>query len=64
VLFTSSFQATLSAGALVGGLLLDRTTVSVVMVAGGLTALLMVGMLALESVTQNTGGGRDVASRL
>ncbi|ONI72278.1 MFS transporter [Kribbella sp. ALI-6-A] len=64
VLFTSSFQATLSAGALVGGLLLDRTTVSVVMVAGGLTALLMVGVLALESVTQNTGGGRDVASRL
>jgi predicted MFS family arabinose efflux permease len=45
VLFTSSFQATLSAGALAGGLLLDRTSVSVVMVCGGLTALVMVGVL-------------------
>ncbi|GAB3834373.1 MFS transporter [Kribbella italica] len=45
VLFTSSFQATLSAGALAGGLLLDRTSVSVVMVCGGLTALVMAGVL-------------------
>ncbi|GAA1544352.1 MFS transporter [Kribbella lupini] len=45
VVFTSSFQATLSAGALAGGLLLDRTSVAVVMVCGGVTGLVMVGVL-------------------
>ena len=42
MLFTSSFQATLSAGALLGGLVVDATAVSTVMVYGGLIALLTV----------------------
>ncbi|MCF3121040.1 MFS transporter [Streptomyces arenae] len=40
VLFTSSFQATLSAGALAGGTVVDATSVSTVMVLGGITAVL------------------------
>ncbi|WP_079143801.1 MFS transporter [Streptomyces luteocolor] len=40
VLFTSSFQATLSAGALAGGTVVDATSVSTVMVLGGITAAL------------------------
>ncbi|MFD5074324.1 MFS transporter [Streptomyces sp. NPDC058371] len=42
VLFTASFQATISIGALVGGVILDRTSPSTVMLLGGCTALLMV----------------------
>ncbi|MBG0855449.1 MFS transporter [Streptomyces spinoverrucosus] len=42
VLFTASFQATISLGALVGGLIVDRTSPSMVMTLGGLTAALMV----------------------
>jgi predicted MFS family arabinose efflux permease len=42
VLFTSSFQATLSTGALLGGLIVDATSVSTVMLFGGVTALVMV----------------------
>jgi predicted MFS family arabinose efflux permease len=42
VLFTSSFQATLSTGALLGGLVVDAASVSTVMLCGGVTALLMV----------------------
>lgn len=42
VLFTSSFQATLSTGALLGGLTVDATNVSTAMVCGGLIALLAV----------------------
>ncbi|MGM0349520.1 MFS transporter [Streptomyces sp. Adlamb9] len=42
VLFTSSFQATISLGALVGGVIVDRTSPSTVMTLGGLTATLMV----------------------
>ncbi|WP_410649594.1 MFS transporter [Amycolatopsis sp. cmx-4-54] len=40
VLFTSSFQATLSAGALLGGVVVDAVSVPVVMVGGGVVALL------------------------
>jgi predicted MFS family arabinose efflux permease len=40
VLFTSSFQATLSTGALVGGVVVDATSTSVVMVLGGVVATL------------------------
>lgn len=40
VLFTSSFQSTLSAGALLGGLVVDAWSASVAMVCGGLCALL------------------------
>ncbi|MFF5981542.1 MFS transporter [Streptomyces olindensis] len=42
VLFTASFQATISVGALVGGVILDRTSPSAVMLLGGCTAALMV----------------------
>ncbi|MFP8903489.1 MFS transporter [Streptomyces atacamensis] len=42
VLFTASFQATISLGALVGGFTLDRTSPSTVMTLGGITATLMV----------------------
>lgn len=42
VLFTASFQATISLGALVGGVVLDRTSPSAVMLLGGCTAVLMV----------------------
>ncbi|MEU6102533.1 MFS transporter [Streptomyces flaveolus] len=42
VLFTASFQATISIGALVGGVVLDRTSPSAVMLLGGCTAFLMV----------------------
>ncbi|EME60737.1 MFS transporter [Amycolatopsis decaplanina] len=46
VLFTSSFQATLSAGALLGGLVVDAVSVPAVMVAGGLVALLAAAVLS------------------
>ncbi|MEV7548971.1 MFS transporter [Amycolatopsis sp. NPDC089917] len=46
VLFTSSFQATLSAGALLGGFVVDATSVSVVMVAGAVLAVLAAGVLS------------------
>ncbi|GAA3646139.1 hypothetical protein GCM10022420_020970 [Streptomyces iranensis] len=42
VLFTASFQATISMGALVGGVVLDRSSPSAVMVLGGCTAVLMI----------------------
>ncbi|MFD3729904.1 MFS transporter [Streptomyces sp. NPDC058632] len=42
VLFTASFQATISLGALAGGLALDRTSPSAVMTLGGITATFMV----------------------
>ncbi|MFG2497892.1 MFS transporter [Streptomyces sp. NPDC048441] len=40
VVFTSSFQATFSFGALAGGTLVDATSTSVVMVLGGIAAVL------------------------
>ncbi|QHC20165.1 MFS transporter [Streptomyces sp. GS7] len=42
VLFTASFQATLSLGALAGGMIVDRTSPSTVMALGGATAVLVV----------------------
>jgi len=53
VLFTASFQATISIGALVGGVLLDRTSPSVVMLLGGCTAALMV--LAVGGMPRRAG---------
>ncbi|GAA0413476.1 MFS transporter [Streptomyces luteireticuli] len=47
VLFTASFQATFSAGALAGGAVLDRTSPSAVMVAGGCVAALTVLVVTL-----------------
>ncbi|WP_242908055.1 MFS transporter [Actinomadura terrae] len=41
VLFTASFQATLSTGALVGGITVDNFSPSTVMVLGGIAAVLM-----------------------
>ncbi len=45
VLFTSSFQAVLSMGALLGGLVVDAWSVSTAMVLGGLCAALTVGVV-------------------
>ncbi|MEV5983555.1 MFS transporter [Streptomyces sp. NPDC052051] len=42
VLFTASFQATFSLGALTGGVIVDRTSPSTVMMLGGVVAALMV----------------------
>ncbi|GAA1573770.1 MFS transporter [Kribbella hippodromi] len=55
VWFTSSFQAVLSAGALLGGLVVDAWSVQVVMVAGGVCAVLAVAVL-LWSRTQQVPG--------
>lgn len=41
VLFTASFRATIGIGAVLGGVLLDATSVSVVMVCGGAAAVLV-----------------------
>jgi predicted MFS family arabinose efflux permease len=48
VLFTSSYQATLGFGAMVGGVVVDHTSPATVMTVGGLTAALVVGVIALE----------------
>lgn len=48
VLFTASFQATLSAGALTGGVLVDRTSPATVMALGGATALLATLAIAVR----------------
>lgn len=42
VMFTASFQATISLGALTGGLVVDASSPSTVMTLGGMTAALMV----------------------
>ena len=55
VLFTSSFQAVLSIGALLGGLVVDAWSVSAAMVCGGVGAALTVGVL-LWSRTQEVSG--------
>ena len=49
VLFTSSFQATLSTGALLGGVLVDATSVSTAMVCGGLLAATVVLVVGADS---------------
>ncbi|WJV50703.1 MFS transporter [Streptomyces flavofungini] len=48
VLFTGSFQATISLGALAGGAVVDRAAPSAVMVLGGLTAALAVVVAGLR----------------
>nr|WP_081916185.1 MFS transporter [Saccharothrix sp. NRRL B-16314] len=47
VLFTSSFQATISLGALAGGLVVDRSSTSVVMLSGGAVAMLVLVAVAV-----------------
>jgi predicted MFS family arabinose efflux permease len=48
VLFTASYQATLGFGAMVGGVVVDHTSPSTVMIFGGLTAALVVGVIGSE----------------
>jgi predicted MFS family arabinose efflux permease len=48
VLFTASFQATIGVGALLGGVVVDRSSVSAVMVAAGVTALLMAVLVGVR----------------
>lgn len=52
VLFTASFQATLSTGALLGGAVMDHTSPSTVMLLGGAAAIAMVALVAVR-------GGRE-----
>ncbi|MFD7623529.1 MFS transporter [Streptomyces sp. NPDC059802] len=54
VLFTASFQATFAIGALAGGAVLDRLSVSAVMLLGGAVAALAVVVV----VATGTGSGR------
>ncbi|MFG2287391.1 MFS transporter [Streptomyces sp. NPDC048595] len=58
VLFTASFQATLSLGALAGGAVVDRASPSAVMTLGGLTAALMA-----VAVWWHRAGGREWPER-
>ncbi|MFD0533735.1 MFS transporter [Actinomadura luteofluorescens] len=63
VLFTASFQATLSTGALVGGAVMDRTSPSTIMTLGGATAVVMVvavvsGRPRRSASAAGPGGGR------
>ncbi len=51
VLFTSSFQATLSVGALLGGFVVDSVSVPAALVAGGVIALLAAGVLSRARTT-------------
>jgi predicted MFS family arabinose efflux permease len=55
VWFTSSFQAVLSTGALLGGLVVDAWSVPVAMVAGGGCAVLAVGFLLWARTHQESG---------
>ncbi|WP_260475577.1 MFS transporter [Streptomyces sp. WAC 06725] len=55
VLFTASFQATISVGALAGGIILDRTSPSTVMLLGGCTAVLMLLVMGARSVERLAG---------
>jgi predicted MFS family arabinose efflux permease len=57
VLFTAAFQATISFGALVGGVVLDRTSPSAVMLLGGCTAVLMVLAVGAHSTGCAPGPG-------
>jgi predicted MFS family arabinose efflux permease len=50
VLFTSSFQATLSLGALAGGVVVDATSTSTVLLLGGVTASLAVLLVVTPKV--------------
>ncbi|ANH95564.1 transporter [Streptomyces sp. SAT1] len=59
VLFTASFQATLSLGALTGGATLDRTSASTVMLLGGCTAALA----AMASLAAGTAGATRTRRR-
>jgi predicted MFS family arabinose efflux permease len=60
VLFTASFQATLSTGALAGGIVVDGTSPSAVMVLGGSIAVVMVATVAarFDRVRRRAAGGQ------
>lgn len=58
VLFTASFQATISVGALAGGLALDRSSPSTVMLLGGGTAALVVLLVGARYGVTHRASGR------
>ncbi|MEV7127559.1 MFS transporter [Streptomyces sp. NPDC093260] len=60
VMFTASFQATISLGALTGGIVVDASSPSTVMTLGGMTAVLMV--IAVLAVHLQGSGARAVDS--
>ncbi|MFG2718964.1 MFS transporter [Streptomyces sp. NPDC048416] len=54
VLFTASFQATFSLGALAGGIVVDRSSASTAMALGGATAILMVLAVSVHAARKLT----------
>ncbi|WP_378732958.1 MFS transporter [Nocardia brasiliensis] len=54
VLFTASFQATISVGALAGGLVVDRASPTTVMLLGGLTATLVIVAVSTHAAQRRT----------
>ncbi|MEV3927176.1 MFS transporter [Actinomadura coerulea] len=64
VLFTASFQATLSTGALAGGVVMDRTSPSTVMMLGGAIAIVMAAAVVSGRPRRSASdGGREGARR-
>ncbi|MEV7099531.1 MFS transporter [Amycolatopsis sp. NPDC051045] len=59
VLFTASFQATLSAGALAGGFVVDAVSVPAVMTCGGVTALLAAAVIRAARRTGDAAARRE-----
>ncbi|WP_433657406.1 hypothetical protein ACQPW1_37955 [Nocardia sp. CA-128927] len=54
MLFTASFQATFSLGALAGGLVVDRGSPATVMLLGGLTAALVIVAVTTHAAQRRT----------
>ncbi|MFF0451431.1 MFS transporter [Streptomyces sp. NPDC004609] len=63
VLFTSSFQATISLGALAGGAVVDSASTSAVMVLGGLTSVLMMVTVGLFGRPRRSAGPGEAPAR-
>ncbi|PWI43048.1 MFS transporter [Streptomyces sp. ICBB 8177] len=59
VLFTASFQATISIGALVGGVIVDRTSPSTVLELGGVVALLTVAAVRAHLARRHAFPGQE-----
>jgi predicted MFS family arabinose efflux permease len=58
VLFTASFQATLSLGALAGGIVVDHGSPSTVMTLGGVTAALVIAAVWAHRAPSRTSPDR------
>ncbi|WP_406312588.1 MFS transporter [Streptosporangium sp. NBC_01639] len=63
ILFTSSFQATIAVGALLGGVVVDASSPSAVMVCGGAIAVLMVLTATVSRAVPGAASSRRGARR-